>query len=136
MSSGRGGISNVRCWIFTGAPVFIGIIFVIIFIMIIVNIFSGLSQWEKNEKSPRLSVPAMVKVKRTNTIRNGHSYGHNNNLHSQSSSTTYYITFEFESGDRSEFHISGKNFGVLAEGDVGTLTFQGTRYIDFTRKNC
>ncbi|MDV7766780.1 DUF2500 domain-containing protein [Peribacillus sp. CSMR9] len=123
-------------WIFTGAPVFIGIIFVIIFIMIIVNVFSGLSQWEKNEKSPRLSVPAMVKVKRTNTIRNGHSYGHNNNLHSQSSSTTYYITFEFESGDRSEFHISGKKFGILAEGDVGTLTFQGTRYIDFTRKNC
>lgn len=88
-------------WIFTGAPVFIGIIFVIILIMFIVNLFSGLSQWEKNDKSPRLSVPAMVKVKRTNTIRNGHSYNHNNNLHSQSSSTTYYITFEFESGDRS-----------------------------------
>ncbi|AMM94614.1 hypothetical protein UP17_20815 [Peribacillus simplex] len=123
-------------WIFTGAPVFIGIIFVIILIMIIVNLFSGLSQWEKNDKSPRLSVPAMVKVKRTNTIRNGHSYNHNNNLHSQSSSTTYYITFEFESGDRSEFHISGKMFGILAEGDVGTLTFQGTRYIDFTRNNC
>ncbi|MDM5452006.1 DUF2500 domain-containing protein [Peribacillus simplex] len=123
-------------WIFTGAPVFIGIIFVIILIMFIVNLFSGLSQWEKNDKSPRLSVPAMVKVKRTNTIRNGHSYNHNNNLHSQSSSTTYYITFEFESGDRSEFHISGKMFGILAEGDVGTLTFQGTRYIDFTRNNC
>ncbi|MFE4070519.1 DUF2500 family protein [Peribacillus sp. YIM B13540] len=58
----------------------------------------------------------MVKDKRTNTIRNGHSYGHNNNLHSQSSSTTYYVTFEFESGDRSEFHISGKNLVFLQKG--------------------
>lgn len=125
-------------WIFTGAPVFIGIIFVFIIIMIMVNISSGLGQWKKNEESPRLSVPAMVKVKRTNIIRNGHSYDHNHNhhVHSQGSSTTYYITFEFESGDRSEFHISGKEFGILAEGDAGTLTFQGTRYIDFTRKNC
>ncbi|MGG4266976.1 DUF2500 domain-containing protein [Peribacillus simplex] len=121
-------------WIFTGAPAFIGIIFVIIVIMIMVNIFSGLSQWKKNEESPRLSVPAMVKVKRTNIIRNGHVHDHS--VHSQSSSTTYYITFEFESGDRSEFHVSGKEFGILAEGDVGTLTFQGTRYIEFTRKSC
>ena len=34
---------------------------------------------------------------------------------------------------RSEFHVSGKEYGMLAEGDIGTLTFQGTRYIDFTR---
>ncbi|KON67744.1 DUF2500 domain-containing protein [Peribacillus butanolivorans] len=122
-------------WLFTVAPIFIGIIFVIIFIVIIVNLFSGLSQWKKNEESPRLSVPAIVKIKRTNVTRNSHLHEHNNTVHSHGSSTTYFTTFEFESGDRSEFRISGKEFGVLAEGDIGTLTFQGTRYIDFTRKN-
>jgi len=119
-------------WLFTVAPIFIGIIFVIIFIGIIVRLFSGLRQWKKNEDSPRLSVPAIVKIKRTNVTRHSHHH-HDHNSHSHSSSTTYFITFEFESGDRSEFHVSGKEYGMLAEGDSGTLTFQGTRYIDFTR---
>ncbi|WP_338472610.1 DUF2500 domain-containing protein [Niallia sp. XMNu-256] len=118
-------------WLFAFGPIFIGIIFVIIFIGIIVSLFSGLRQWKKNEDSPRLSVPAIVKIKRTNVTR--HSHHQDNNSHSHSSSTTYFITFEFESGDRSEFHVSGKAYGMLAEGDIGTLTFQGTRYIDFTR---
>ena len=119
-------------WLFTFAPIFIGIVFVIIFIVIIINVFSGLSQWKKNEESPRLSVPASVKTKRTNVTRNSHL--HDNHVHSHSSFTTYFITFEFESGDRSEFRISDKEYGMLAEGDIGTLTFQGTRYLDFTRK--
>ena len=32
-----------------------------------------------------------------------------------------------------EFHISGKEYGILAEGDIGKLTFQGTRYHSFER---
>ena len=119
--------------LFTVAPTFIGIIFVIIFVTIIVNSFRGLSQWKKNEESPRLSVPAVVKTKRTNVTR--HSHHDSDHAHSHHSSTTYFITFEFESGDRSEFRVSAKEYGMLAEGDIGTLTFQGTRYIDFTRKN-
>ena len=124
-----GGNGN---WLFTVGPIFIGIIFIIIFIGIIVSLFSGVRQWKKNEDSPRLSVPAIVKIKRTNVTRHSHHH-HDHNSHSHSSSTTYFITFEFESGDRSEFHVSGKEYGMLAEGDIGTLTFQGTRYIDFTR---
>ena len=119
-------------WLFTVVPIFIGIIFVIVFIGIIVSSISGLSQWKKNEDSPRLSVPAVVKIKRTNVRRHSHHH-HDHHSHSHSSTTTYFITFEFESGDRSEFHVSGKEYGMLAEGDIGTLTFQGTRYIDFTR---
>lgn len=119
-------------WLFTVVPIFIGIIFVIVFIIILVNVFKSLGQWKKNEESPRLSVPAHVKIKRTNVTRNGHFQ--DNNVHSHSSSTTYFITFEFESGDRSEFQVSGKEFGLLAEGDFGTLTFKGTRYIDFIRE--
>ncbi|OCA85246.1 DUF2500 domain-containing protein [Pseudobacillus wudalianchiensis] len=128
-------VSESGDWLFTFAPTFIGIIFVTIFIVIIVNLFKGLSQWIKNEESPRLSVPATAKVKRTNVARHTHHNHHDNTAPLHSSSTTYFITFEFESGDRSEFRVSGKEYGMIAEGDVGTLTFQGTRYIEFTRKN-
>jgi hypothetical protein len=33
-----------------------------------------------------------------------------------------------------EFSISGRDYGLLAEGDVGELEFQGTRYHGFSRK--
>ena len=68
--------------------------------------------------------------KRANTSH----HHHNNNMHS-TTSTSYYATFEVESGDRMEFHISGKEYGMLAEGDLGKLMFQGTRYHSFTRSN-
>jgi hypothetical protein len=49
-------------------------------------------------------------------------------------STTYYVTFQVESGDRMEFHVSGEEYGLLVEGDYGDLSFQGTRYLGFVRK--
>ena len=48
-------------------------------------------------------------------------------------STRYYVTFQVESGDRMELSVSGPEYGMLAEGDRGELTFQGTRYLSFER---
>ncbi|TDW04695.1 uncharacterized protein DUF2500 [Bacillus badius] len=123
-------VSEGGGWLFTAVPVLVIVGFVIVFLGIIGRMFNGLSEWKKNEESPRLSVPAMVKTKRVHVTRHSHSHDD----HTASSTTTYFVTFEFESGDRSEFRISGKEYGVLAEGDTGILTFQGTRYIDFVRK--
>lgn len=47
--------------------------------------------------------------------------------------TRYYVTFEFESGDRLELMVDGSEYGLLAEGDNGMLSFQGTRYLGFVR---
>ena len=47
--------------------------------------------------------------------------------------TTYYITFQVESGDRMELCIPSNEYGYLVEGDRGRLTFQGTRYLGFER---
>lgn len=116
--------------IFEIGPIFIGIIFVIVIGLLLFNIFNGIGQWRKNEQSPRLSVPAVVKSKRTDVSRHAN---HHNDHHNVSSSTSYYVTFEFESGDRSEFHLSGKEYGLLSEGDIGVLNFQGTRYLGFER---
>jgi hypothetical protein len=59
-------------------------------------------------------------------ISGAHGYTH-------SSNTTYYAAFEVESGDRMEFRISGPQYGKLREGDTGTLSFQGTRFLSFDR---
>ncbi|MED4156769.1 DUF2500 domain-containing protein, partial [Priestia aryabhattai] len=88
------------------------------------------STWSKNEQSPRLSVKAKITGKRTNVQHhNSHAHEH----HHSHTSTTYYVTFQFESTDRSEFTVSGSQYGKLAEGDEGMLTFQGTRFLDFQR---
>lgn len=113
-----------------------GIIFPVFFLLIasvfIITIFKGISQWSSNNKEPVLSVAATLVTKRTNVSR--HSHNANNNHHT-STSTTYYATFEVESGDRIEFTIPGKEYGMLVEGDLGKLTFQGTRYLGFERIN-
>jgi hypothetical protein len=49
-------------------------------------------------------------------------------------STSYYVTFQFDNGDRTELHLSGKEYGMLAENDLGILTFQGTRFHTFERR--
>jgi cell division septation protein DedD len=79
-----------------------------------------------------LTVPAKVVSKRENVSVSHHTNG-NSNLQHRHTSTTYYATFEFESGDRKEFDISGSEYGVLVEDDRGNLTFQGTRYKGFQR---
>ena len=84
-----------------------------------------MQEWRKNNNSPRLFVPSQVVTKRTET-----SGGSGDS----SASTTYYVTFEFESGDRSEFRVIGQEYGMLADEDLGILTFQGTRYLSFERK--
>lgn len=47
--------------------------------------------------------------------------------------TTYYVTFQVDSGDRMELSVSGSEYGMLVDGDRGKLSFQGTRYLSFER---
>ena len=82
-----------------------------------------LRQNHRNNQSPRLSVSATVVAKRDHRSRS------RDHVH-----TSYYATVQFESGDRLELAISGGEFGLLCEGDRGTLTFQGTRYLGFERE--
>ncbi|MBQ9082839.1 MAG: DUF2500 domain-containing protein [Clostridia bacterium] len=48
-------------------------------------------------------------------------------------STSYYVTFELENGDRMELHLPGREYGLLIEGDMGLLTWQGSRFVHFER---
>ena len=108
-------------------PILVTLLFVIVIVGFIVVAVKGISQWNKNNHSPRLTVPVTVVAKRTN-VDVSHDCGYGD-----STSTTYYVTFQVESGDRMEFHVAGHEYGMLIEGDRGQLTFQGTRYLGFER---
>lgn len=120
--------------IFQIGPIIIAIIFIIVISGFFYSIFKGIGQWRENEQSQQLSVTAVVKSKRTDVsgISNA-NYQEESNF-SSSTYTFYYITFEFESGDRSEFHVSGKEYGLLSENHIGVLSFQGSRYLGFQRQ--
>lgn len=103
-------------------------IFLIVIIGFIVTAVGGISTWNTNNNTPLLTVPAKVVTKRSHT-----RHRHNSNTHHASHSTSYYVTFEFESGDRLELHVASTEYGYLVEGDTGKLSFQGTRYKSFER---
>ena len=109
------------------------LVFILVFGMFIVIAVKGISQWNKNNHSPRLTVPATIVAKRTNVSHHHHHNHAGTGMHHSSTSTTYYVTFQVESGDRMELHVAGNEFGMLIEGDRGNLTFQGTRYLGFER---
>jgi hypothetical protein len=116
---------------FTFGPIFIVVVFVVVVGVILFAIINGIKQWSNNNQQPVLTVACKIVGKRTDV---NHSSNHQNeNMHS-STSTTYYTTFEVESGDRIELRIADQEYGQLAEGDQGKLTFQGTRYLGFVRQ--
>ena len=104
----------------------------LVFGMVIFVMISNLRQWNKNNHSPRLTVDATVVTKRT-SVSHHHHDGAGGGGHT-THSTSYYATFQVESGDRMELNLSGQEYGLLAEGDRGKLTFQGTRYLGFERE--
>lgn len=103
----------------------------------IVMVVSGIGEWNKNNQSPRLTVVAKVVARSTKVSQHQHHNGGDvtgaQGFHT-TTSTSYYITFEVESGDRMELRVSRSDYGMLAEGDYGRLSFQGTRYLGFERE--
>ena len=111
---------------FAGAFGFSSFLFTLTFFLvaaiIIVVLVKVIGQNSKNNRSPRLTVDATIVAKRTHTHHAGEHHA-----------TTYYVTFQVNSGDRMELRVSGQEYGLLAEGDRGALSFQGTRFLGFER---
>ncbi len=118
---------------FSIVPIFFFIIFALIIGTIILNLVKGAKQWNYNNNQPKLSVPALVMDKRID-VSHHHHHNNDNNMASHTSSTTYYITFQFDSGDRLELSVDGGEYGLITQGDKGILSFQGTRYLGFKRQ--
>ncbi len=102
------------------APILSLAIFGLAFGIIISTLVKGAKQNRQNNASPRVTAQAQVVTKRTH-VRGDHAH------------TTYFATFQFESGDRLELEIPHNQFGYLVEGDRGKLTSQGTQFVSFER---
>ncbi|WP_429844743.1 DUF2500 domain-containing protein [Brevibacillus sp. FIR094] len=108
-----------------GPPWWFLLIAGIIVLFILGAIVNGIRIWMSNNASPILTQPAKIISKRTSTSGGGND---------TSVSTYYYLTFELSNGERLEFHVKGSEYGLLVEGDTGRLTYQGTRYKEFSRR--
>lgn len=96
-------------------------VFGLVIFVIVSSLVRNVKQNQFNNNSPRISSEVTVVTKRTK-VWGDHSH------------TVYYATFQFLSGDRMELEVPANQFGYLVEGDRGTLTFQGTRYLNFERR--
>ena len=105
------------------------LMFLLILTLFVVTLVKAIGEWTSNNQSPRLTVEALVVGRRAEVS----GYSGESSV-SVRNSTEYYVTFEVASGDRMEFRLSGSEYGMLAEGDRGQLSFQGTRYLGFERR--
>jgi len=80
-------------------------------------------EWFWNNCQPVLSVCARAVSKWTTTSGGGKS----------ATTTHYHARFETDSGDTLDFELSLGTYKQFAEGDSGTLTYQGSRVHDFRR---
>lgn len=120
-----------------GFEIMFGLVFVLVIGVFILSFVKGISTWNKNNQSPRLTVDTIVVSKRIDVTQQQHANaGDATGAHGYhtTSSTWYYVVFQVDSGDRMEFQVGGNEYNMLVEGDHGKLTFQGTRYLGFERK--
>lgn len=123
-----------------------GISFIIFFIMFLMtSLLSGavfvfaiiyiVKQRSKDDASPRVTVEAKIVDKRSVSHRHHHHHHHNRHTgHITHRHYYHYVTFELADGQRTELRVAGDEYGLLAVGDSGALTLQGTRFIGFERK--
>lgn len=106
-------------------------IFKLIFIMavgiVVAKLIGYWLQWNQNQQAPRLTVFAKVVSKRTSIIYLSETDHHH-------ISKRYFVSFETANGDQMEFRVAGPEYRMMAEGDEGLLSFQGTQYLEFEIK--
>ena len=104
--------------------IFGGLILVLVVGVFVFILIRGLSTWTSNNNSEQITKRCRIVDKRTEVWGGSGDSG---------ASTNYFITFEFEDNTRKELHVKGKDFGLFVVGDKGDLTYQGTRFLEFTR---
>lgn len=122
---------------FASMSVIGSVIFAAVICLFVLAIVKAIKEKRRNDASPRLTVDAFVVSKREdvssmNQPLAGDATGARG-FHTMTT-TRYFVTFEVRSGDRMELEVEGDDYGMLAEGDAGRLTFQGTRYLGFERE--
>ena len=118
-------------------PVLMIVLIAIFALLLLGTLGRALFIWIRNNNSPKQTVDARVVTKRMKVSGHGHTMMNRNtamNMMGSSTYTRYFVTFELEKGGRLELGVKDAEYGMLAEGDRGTLSFQGTRYLGFELK--
>lgn len=105
-----------------------GVVILIGFMKFLILAKNHVQRERANDRKPIQIVPAQVVAKRTHVSSSQSALNDRTET-----TTTYFVTFEIESGKRAEFHVSDNDFGLLIEQDRGKLKFQGSRYLGFER---
>lgn len=118
--------------LFQLVPIMIGIGFVVIISMIVMNS----ARYIQNARSPRESSYARIVAKRTEVSHTtSHHHHQDGSMHpTHSSRTHYYITLEFDNGERQEFLDVKQLYGLVVEGDQGYASTQGDWIVAFERE--
>ncbi|MBR5004790.1 MAG: DUF2500 domain-containing protein [Erysipelotrichaceae bacterium] len=95
--------------------------------VIVARIIGHCLQWNQHQQSPQCTVYATVASKRTSIIYLSETDHHH-------ISKRYFVSFETANGDQMEFRVAGPEYRMMAEGDEGMLSFQGTLYLEFEIK--
>lgn len=117
-------------------------VFALVFLLgvsvIVVAVIKSVSEWQKNNNSPRLTVEAVVVDRKKEVQHEQHANaGDVTGAHGyhMTTSVTYFVTFQVESGDQMKFTVKGSEYKTLQEGMHGKLSFQGSRYIGFENES-
>jgi len=120
-----------------------GFMFTLMPILILIGAFVvfalvayGIAGHIRNARAPRRTVYARVAAKRMEVSGSSHVHHHADGTphHHFSSRTDYYITLEFENGERREFLDVKNLYGLVVEGDVGYAAIQGDWIVAFERQ--
>lgn len=120
-----GGFFNLMSTLFP-------IIFIVIFGIVIAVFISNGVKYAKNKSSPQESVFATIVSKRMYAEHRS-SHHANDHMHSSTSRTHYYITLQFDNGERREYLDIKNLFGLVVEGDTGYALVQGEWIVAFER---
>lgn len=119
-------------FMFTLMPIIILIGFVAVFVMIA----AGVAGHIRIARAPRQTVYARIAAKRMEVTGSTNMHHHADGAvhHGFRSRTHYYITLEFENGERQEFLDVKNLYGLVVEGDVGYAAIQGDWIVAFERQ--
>ena len=128
---------------FTVVAVVISTFIAIVIVMMIVQFIRMGRQRAANAAAPEVQAQARVIGKRVENLGQSMSGGmpalpsRHTVVVRMGDDTVYQrnlVSFEQPGGERFEIEVPSEQFGLIAEGDTGTVTMKGTEFVAFARE--
>lgn len=118
--------------VFDLIPIFFFLMFAVMFGVIIFTVVKTARERRGNDGASLRRLEARVASKRSRVGRFVQSAdGDKVSARGPLARSVYHVTFLVQDGGKLELQVSESDYGKLTEGVRGTLSVQGTRYLDF-----